>query len=122
MQRHPVLGADVVARFGAYWGGVPTVRHHHEAWDGSGYPDGLKGESIPLGARILAVADAYDALTSDRPYRAGFDRTRALAVLRNGAGTSWDPAVVAALLTHLEPDSHGAPASRPIAPVAVTAT
>ena len=122
MRLHPVLGADVVAHFGAYWGGVPLVRHHHEAWDGSGYPDGLKGKAIPLGARILAVADAYDALTSDRPYRAGFDRTRALAVLRNGAGTSWDPVVVDALLAHLEPNVQSMPAPRSISPIAATAT
>lgn len=121
MRQHPVLGADVVARFGAYWGGVPMVRHHHEAWDGSGYPDGKKGEAIPLGARILAVADAYDALTSDRPYRAGFDRTRTLAILRTGAGTSWDPAVVAAILAHLDPGARGAPARLPVPSVPATA-
>jgi HD-GYP domain-containing protein (c-di-GMP phosphodiesterase class II) len=120
MRRHPVLGADVVARFGAYRDGVSLVRHHHEAWDGSGYPDGLAGAAIPLGARILAVVDTYDALTSDRPYRAGMDRARALAVLRDGAGGQWDPAVVAALLAHLgaEPSpsfASLAPAAAPLA-------
>lgn len=86
MKRHPVLGADVVARFAAYRDGVSLVRHHHEGWDGSGYPDGLRGEAIPLGARILAVADTYDALTSDRPYRRGMDPMRALTILRDRAG------------------------------------
>jgi hypothetical protein len=71
MKLHPVQSADVVDRFAAYKQGTAIVRHHHEAWDGSGYPDGLAGEAIPLGARILAVSDTLDALTSDRPYRRG---------------------------------------------------
>jgi HD-GYP domain-containing protein (c-di-GMP phosphodiesterase class II) len=74
------------------------VRGHHESWDGSGYPDGLRGTAIPLGARILAVADTWDALTSDRPYRTGMARDRALAILRDGAGVQWEPAIVEALL------------------------
>jgi HD-GYP domain-containing protein (c-di-GMP phosphodiesterase class II) len=74
------------------------VRHHHERWDGQGYPDGLAGEAIPLGARVLAVADTFDALTSDRPYRRGMSVERAVVILREGAGTQWDPAVVSAML------------------------
>jgi HD-GYP domain-containing protein (c-di-GMP phosphodiesterase class II) len=101
MRRHPELGAEVIARFAAYGDGFRLVRHHHEAWDGSGYPDGLAGAAIPLGARILAVADTFDALTSDRPYRARLELDRAVAILRDGAGRQWDPAVVAALLAHL---------------------
>lgn len=122
MRRHPVLGADVVARFASYQDGVPLVRHHHEAWNGKGYPDGLAGKAIPLGARILAVADTYDALTSSRPYRPEMDRALALAILRNGAGSQWDPAVVVALLTYLgvpaEVESAALPGLRMPVPVA----
>ncbi len=88
MKRHPVYSADVVARFTAYREGTALVRHHHERWDGFGYPDGLAGEAIPLGARILAVADTFDALTSDRPYRRGMPLERATSILREGAGRS----------------------------------
>jgi HD-GYP domain-containing protein (c-di-GMP phosphodiesterase class II) len=101
MKLHPVYGADVVARFVAYREGTELVRHHHERWDGLGYPDGLAGEAIPLGARILAVADTFDALTSDRPYRRGMDVGRATAILREGAGTQWDARIVEALLAIL---------------------
>lgn len=101
MRRHPVLGADVVAGFAAYRDGQLLVRHHHEAWDGSGYPDRLAGEAIPLGARILAVADTYDALTSARSYRGAMGRDAALAILRDGSGRQWDPVVVDAMVAHL---------------------
>jgi HD-GYP domain-containing protein (c-di-GMP phosphodiesterase class II) len=114
MRRHPELGAEVIARFAAYGDGFRLVRHHHEAWDGSGYPDGLAGEAIPLGARILAVADTFDALTSDRPYRSRLDLDRAVAILREGAGRQWDPVVVAALLAHLGVESVEAPVAAPV--------
>lgn len=98
MKRHPVFSAEVVAQFAAYHEGTALVRAHHERWDGKGYPDGLVGKAIPLGARILAVADTFDALTSDRPYRDGMESGRAIAILREGAGTQWDPRVVEAFL------------------------
>jgi hypothetical protein len=98
MKKHPVFSADVVAQFAAYQEGTTMVRAHHERWDGLGYPDGLAGEAIPLGARILAVADTFDALTSDRPYRKGMELGRATAILREGAGTQWDARVVEAFL------------------------
>jgi HD-GYP domain-containing protein (c-di-GMP phosphodiesterase class II) len=98
MKRHPAYGVEVLGRFESYRAGLPLVRGHHESWDGSGYPDGLRGTAIPLGARILAVADTWDALTSDRPYRTGMARDRALAILRDGAGVQWEPAIVEALL------------------------
>lgn len=101
MKQHPVLGANVVERFAAYRDGAALVRHHHEAWDGSGYPDGLAGEAIPLGARVLAVADTFDALTSDRPYRAGMSVARAVAILEAGASRQWDARAVTALLDQL---------------------
>jgi HD-GYP domain-containing protein (c-di-GMP phosphodiesterase class II) len=108
MQRHPGLGADVIARFAAYGDGWRLVRHHHERWDGNGYPDGLAGQQIPLGARILAVADTYDALTSARPYREAKSPAFAIKVLTDGAGTQWEPQIVEALLAHL-----GVPAPQP---------
>jgi HD-GYP domain-containing protein (c-di-GMP phosphodiesterase class II) len=98
MKKHPVFSADVVAQFAAYHEGTTMVRAHHERWDGLGYPDGLAGEAIPLGARILAVADTFDALTSNRPYRKGMELGRATAILREGAGTQWDPKVVETFL------------------------
>ncbi|MER3436297.1 MAG: hypothetical protein C4346_00955, partial [Chloroflexota bacterium] len=94
IERHASLGADVLANFATYRQGTRLVRHHHERWDGRGYPDGLAGETIPLGARILAVADTFDALTSDRPYRKGMSAEKAAAILREGAGSQWDGDVV----------------------------
>jgi HD-GYP domain-containing protein (c-di-GMP phosphodiesterase class II) len=81
---------------------VPLILHHHEAYDGSGYPDGLSGEQIPLLSRILAVADTYDAMTSDRPYRRALSKTDAVDELRKCAGTSFDPKVVEIFLQILE--------------------
>jgi HD-GYP domain-containing protein (c-di-GMP phosphodiesterase class II) len=101
MKLHPVHGAKVIERFNAWGEGYRLVRHHHEGWDGSGYPDGLVAESIPFGARILAVADTWDALTSDRPYRNGMSHERAIAILREGSGKQWDPRIVDALVEHL---------------------
>jgi hypothetical protein len=77
------------------------VRHHHEAWDGSGYPAGLAGLDIPFGARVIAVADSYDAMTSDRPYRAGMPQAKAVSILRAGRGQQWDPTLVDAFLRAL---------------------
>ena len=68
-----------------------SVRHHHERVDGKGYPDGLKGDEIPLGARIIALADTFDAMTSERPYRMGFDRETALRIIKENAGMQFDP-------------------------------
>jgi HD-GYP domain-containing protein (c-di-GMP phosphodiesterase class II) len=76
---------------------LPIVLHHHEAWNGQGYPHGLKGQETPLLARIVAVADAFDAMTSDRPYRSGMSFEQVEKVFREGAGKQWDPGVVAAL-------------------------
>jgi HD-GYP domain-containing protein (c-di-GMP phosphodiesterase class II) len=98
MRNHPVIGAQIVAPFDFFAGGAIVIRHHHERWDGSGYPDGLVGEAIPLGARIVAVADVFDALTSDRPYRAALPLATALAYLIEEAGRTLDADVVKALL------------------------
>jgi HD-GYP domain-containing protein (c-di-GMP phosphodiesterase class II) len=77
------------------------VRHEHERFDGTGYPDGLAGEEIPLGSRIILACDAYHAMTSDRPYRAGLGHTHAVAELVRCAGSQFDPRIVAALVSHL---------------------
>jgi diguanylate cyclase (GGDEF)-like protein/putative nucleotidyltransferase with HDIG domain len=94
MKLHSSVGADILAAIDFPYPVVPIVRHHHENWDGSGYPDGLAGTSIPLGARILAVVDCFDALTSDRPYRPRLADRGALQILRNRRGTMYDAAVV----------------------------
>ncbi|SMB96662.1 HD domain-containing protein [Thermanaeromonas toyohensis ToBE] len=96
---HPVSGADLLKRgiLGEAWQNgsweqvVLAVRHHHERWDGSGYPDGIKEEKIPLAARIIALADAYDAMTTDRPYRRALSRETALKRIVESAGTQFDP-------------------------------
>jgi hypothetical protein len=94
LQQHAAIGADIVGRLEAYRQSTATIRHHHERWDGSGYPDGLVGERIPLGARIIAVADAFDAMTSDRVYRPAMPAEAAFAELRIGQGTQFDPQIV----------------------------
>jgi hypothetical protein len=86
MQGHPVAGVEILADIDFPWDILPMVRNHHEQWSGRGYPDGLAGEAIPLAARILCVADVYDALTSERPYRAAYTHARALEVMRSMEG------------------------------------
>jgi diguanylate cyclase (GGDEF)-like protein len=102
MRTHPVVGAEVVSLIPALRGIAPVVRSHHERVDGSGYPDGLKGDEIPLGARIVAVADAFSAMTSDRPYRNATSPSAAIGELRRHAGTQFDPLVLAAFETVLD--------------------
>jgi putative nucleotidyltransferase with HDIG domain len=94
MKRHAPIGAEILSSIEFPYPVVPIVRHHHENWDGSGYPDQLKGEEIPLGARILSVVDCFDALTSDRPYRRRMTDAQALAILQDRRGVMYDPAVV----------------------------
>jgi len=91
---HSANGSELAGQFSMYAKGREYIRHHHERWDGCGYPDGLAGQRIPLGARIIAVADAYDAMTSDRPYRAALSPEIAIAELRLGAGRQFDPELV----------------------------
>jgi hypothetical protein len=98
VNRHPGAGAELAGQFSMYGEGADIIRHHHERWDGSGYPDGLAGESIPLGARIIAVADVYDAMTSDRPYRRALSHEVALSELIRGSGTQFDARMVEAFL------------------------
>ena len=93
METHPVLGEEIVRKAPQLSATLPGVRHHHERWDGAGYPDRLAGESIPLDARILALADTFDAMTSDRPYRRGMSVEIALTAIAKGAGSQFDPAL-----------------------------
>jgi len=101
MKKHPNDGAEILAKFPEYRRGRELVLAHHERIDGRGYPRGLRGDAIPLGARIIAVADAWDAMTSDRPYRAALPESVALAELMRGRGTQWDGAVVDAFAATL---------------------
>ncbi len=96
MRRHPIVGAEIISRFPEFARGADYIRYHHERWDGRGYPYGLKGEEIPLGARIIAVADSYDAMATDRPYRKALSTDVIRRELARGAGVQWDPEVVAA--------------------------
>jgi HD-GYP domain-containing protein (c-di-GMP phosphodiesterase class II) len=97
--QHPVIGSEILRDVDFLGDGKLVVRHHHERWDGTGYPDRLAGEAIPLAARVFAVADALDALTTDRPYRRGTRFSRARDEIRSNAGSQFDPGVVAALET-----------------------
>jgi putative nucleotidyltransferase with HDIG domain len=94
MKRHADIGADLLSAIRFPYPVVPIVRHHHEQWDGKGYPSGISGTDIPLGARILSVADCFDALNSDRPYRPRLSVGEAFAILRERRGTMYDPLVV----------------------------
>jgi diguanylate cyclase (GGDEF)-like protein/putative nucleotidyltransferase with HDIG domain len=94
MKLHATVGADILSSIDFPYPVVPIVRHHHESWDGSGYPDGLRSTDIPLGARILAVVDCFDALTSDRPYRGRLSDGEALKILLERRGTMYDPLVI----------------------------
>jgi putative nucleotidyltransferase with HDIG domain len=116
MKRHAPIGAQILASIEFPYPIAPVVRHHHENWDGTGYPDGLKGDEIPLGARILSVVDCFDALTSDRPYRGRMTAEQALQIITERRGTQYDPTVVDAFVACSErimPPRDAAPA-RPV--------
>lgn len=107
MRRHPVTGSQIVAPIESFAEGALIVRHHHEREDGSGYPDGLSGETIPLGARVVAVADVYDALTSERPYRRALTHAEALERLTAEAGRTLDARLTSLftdMVAHAPPD------------------
>lgn len=98
MEEHPAIGAAILASFSAFQGSVDIVKHHHERWDGSGYPDRIKGDAIPLGSRIISVVDAFDSMTADRPYRRGMSVDDAVERLKNGIGSQFDPTVCATFI------------------------
>ena len=93
MESHPVAGVELLKDVEFPWDVLPMVRSHHERWDGKGYPDRLTGEAIPLHARVLALADVFDALTTDRPYRPAFSPEEALRMMRDDSGASFDPSL-----------------------------
>jgi len=101
MRRHPVFAFELLSAIAYLKPALDIPHYHHEKWDGSGYPDGLKGDQIPLYARIFAVVDVYDALTNERPYRPAWTVEKALAYIREQSGTHFDPRVVEAFLALL---------------------
>ncbi len=98
IREHPKIGAKILLRIAALRGAIPYVLYHHERWDGNGYPSGRAGDEIPVEARVLAVADAFDAMTSDRPYRRALTRDEALAEVERCAGTQFDPEIARVFL------------------------
>jgi putative nucleotidyltransferase with HDIG domain len=118
MKKHAPAGADILSVVGFPYPVVPIVRHHHENWDGTGYPDGLAGDDIPIGARILSVVDCFDALTSHRPYRPRLEDSAALQIVIERRGRMYDPRVVDAFLKMHETVASEIPES-PASPLAV---
>jgi HD-GYP domain-containing protein (c-di-GMP phosphodiesterase class II) len=118
VKQHCYVGGQICKRVPFLMDVYPIVYHHHERWDGQGYPDGLCGERIPQGARIVAVADAYDSMTSDRPYRQAMSHQAAVEILRDGAGRQWDPTVVRIFLERVEEEDAPSGAERLPEPVA----
>jgi len=104
VKKHPVIGADIISVAGFLKDIVPIILGHHEHWDGGGYPRGLKGQEIPLGARIVAVVDVYEAVTSDRPYHKAIPKEEAIQILREGMGTQFDPQIVKVFIDILASD------------------
>jgi len=101
VREHPLIGVDIVRPLRSTIDIVPTIRHHHEWFDGRGYPSGLSGQEIPMHARIVAVCDAYDSMVSDRPYRAGRPVEETVRILQAGAGKQWDGDLVSLFLAEL---------------------
>ena len=101
MKIHTTVGAQILSRIDFPYPVTPIVRHHHEQWDGHGYPDGLKGEQIPITARIISVVDSFDSVREDRPFRRGMTRDEAIAFLLRGSGTHFDPRIVDLFIKHL---------------------
>ena len=111
MRKHPEIGASIVGRFPFFHSGQELILHHHERYDGQGYPKGIENGSIPIGAKIIAVADAFDAMTSDRPYRRALPLTTVLRELERYKGIQWDPQVTEALTGIIRQDLEGQRAS-----------
>lgn len=104
LQQHPVVGESICYPLRSARALLPIIRHHHERWDGNGYPDGLAGFAIPRDARIIAIVDAFDAMTSDRPYRSGMAVAKALSILRRNDGPQWDPELLDTFIAMIEAD------------------
>ncbi len=102
IKKHPQIGADILRPIHFLRGLIPIIFYHHERWDGKGYPTCIKGEEIPIGARIMALADVYQALTSDRPYRKAYSQERAMKIIKEGSGTQFDPRITGIFLKILQ--------------------
>ncbi len=102
IKKHPLIAADIIRPIQLLHGLLPFIVHHHERWDGKGYPSALKGEEIPMGARIIALADVYQALTSNRPYRKAFKKSAAIQIIKKEAGSHFDPQIVSVFLNVLK--------------------
>ena len=111
IREHPRLGAKILLRASTLREALPYVLYHHERWDGAGYPSGRAGEEIPVEARLLAIADAFDAMTSDRPYRRALSQAHALAEIERCAGAQFDPELARVFLELFESDLAAAAAS-----------
>ena len=98
IKEHPRIGANILRPIQSLHSLAPLILYHHERWDGKGYPSGLKGEEIPVGARIIAIADVYQALISDRPYRKAMSKKEAVNIIKDNRGAQFDPRIVEALL------------------------
>jgi len=108
MKSHPIRGEEICRHMKSLTAVLPIIRHHHERWDGSGYPDGLRGEQIPLLARVLQIVDIYDALTSPRPYKSAFSPEKAISIIQEETGRGWrDPRIVQAFLRLHEGQTSG---------------
>lgn len=94
IKKHPQIAADIIRPIQFMHDIIPLILYHHEHWDGKGYPAGLKGEEIPIGARIISIADVYQALTSNRPYRKAFRKKEAMQMIKENSGTQFDPTIV----------------------------
>jgi HD-GYP domain-containing protein (c-di-GMP phosphodiesterase class II) len=101
IMEHPAKGENIIRVIPFLEPARPIVRHHHEKFDGTGYPDGMEGKEIELGARIIAIADAYDAMTTERPYRGPFPRNHAISVLKEQKGKQFDPELVDIFVRYL---------------------
>jgi len=112
IKKHPEIGVDIIRPVHFLHGIIPLMLYHHERWDGKGYPNGLKAEQIPVGARIIAVADSYQALTSDRPYRRAYSEEDARTIMKKSSGTQFDPKIVDAFLNILEQEKNRPVVSR----------
>ncbi|MFC1657870.1 PAS domain S-box protein [Candidatus Omnitrophota bacterium] len=106
IKHHPQIGVDIIRPIQFLHSIIPFILYHHERWDGNGYPKGLKGEEIPVGARIVAIADVYQALISDRPYRRAFSKDKAVKIIQGGSGTQFDPHIVSAFLKIIKHNKH----------------
>lgn len=102
IKKHPQIGADIIRPIQVLHGLIPYISYHHERWDGKGYPAGIKAEEIPIGARIIAIADVFQALISDRPYRKAYSKAEAVRIIKDGAGSQFDPRIVAVFLKVLQ--------------------